>query len=49
MKILMSIKPQFVEKIRRGEKKFEFRRVLPKYQAGDKVSSTGLMFVSKNS
>lgn len=26
----MSIKPQFVEKIRRGEKKFEFRRILPK-------------------
>lgn len=32
MKILMSIKPQFVDKIRRGEKKFEFRRVLPKHQ-----------------
>ena len=32
MKILMSIKPRFVEKIRRGEKKFEFRRVLPRHQ-----------------
>ena len=32
MKILMSIKPQFVEKIRRGEKKFEFRRRLPQKQ-----------------
>ena len=32
MKILISIKPQFVEKIRRGEKKFEFRRVLPRHQ-----------------
>ena len=30
MKILLSIKPQFVEKIRQGEKKFEFRRTLPK-------------------
>lgn len=28
----MSIKPQFVEKIRRGEKKFEFRRRLPQKQ-----------------
>ena len=32
MKILMSIKPQFIEKIRRGEKTFEFRRRLPKKQ-----------------
>lgn len=32
MKILMSIKPQFIDKIRRGEKKFEFRRVLPRCQ-----------------
>ena len=30
MKILLSIKPQFVEKIKKGEKKFEFRRILPK-------------------
>ena len=30
MKILLSIKPQFVEKIKKGEKKFEFRRTLPK-------------------
>ena len=37
MKILMSIKPQFVEKIRRGEKKFEFRRVLPKHQEVDRI------------
>ena len=37
MKILMSIKPQFVEKIRRGEKKFEFRRVLPKHQEVDSI------------
>ena len=37
MKILMSIKPQFVEKIRRGEKKFEFRRVLPKHQDVDTI------------
>lgn len=37
MKILMSIKPQFIEKIRRGEKKFEFRRVLPKHQEVDTI------------
>lgn len=33
----MSIKPQFVEKIRRGEKKFEFRRVLPRHQEVDSI------------
>lgn len=33
----MSIKPQFVEKIRRGEKKFEFRRVLPRCQDVDGI------------
>ena len=33
----MSIKPQFVEKIRRGEKKFEFRRILPKRQDIDRI------------
>lgn len=37
MKILMSIKPQFIEKIRRGEKKFEFRRVLPRHQEVDTI------------
>lgn len=37
MKILMSIKPQFVEKIRRGEKMFEFRRVLPRCQEVDTI------------
>lgn len=30
MKILLSIKPEFVEKIISGEKKFEFRKKLPK-------------------
>ncbi len=30
MKILLSIKPEFVEKIVSGEKKFEFRKSLPK-------------------
>ncbi|ULJ64027.1 ASCH domain-containing protein [Wielerella bovis] len=30
MRILLSIKPEFVEKIISGEKKFEFRRKLPK-------------------
>lgn len=33
----MSIKPQFIEKIRRGEKKFEFRRVLPRHQEVDTI------------
>ena len=33
----MSIKPQFVEKIRRGEKRFEFRRVLPRCQEVDTI------------
>ena len=33
----MSIKPRFVEKIRRGEKKFEFRRVLPRCQEVDTI------------
>ena len=33
----MSIKPQFIEKIRRGEKKFEFRRVLPRCQEVDTI------------
>lgn len=37
MKILMAIKPQFIDKIRRGEKKFEFRRVLPKHQEVDSI------------
>lgn len=37
MKILMAIKPQFIEKIRRGEKKFEFRRVLPRHQEVDGI------------
>ena len=37
MIILMSIKPQFVEKIRRGEKKFEFRRVLPRHQEAGRI------------
>lgn len=30
MKVLLSIKPEFVEKIISGEKQFEFRRRLPK-------------------
>ena len=37
MKILLSIKPQFVEKIKKGEKKFEFRRVLPRCQEVDTI------------
>ena len=30
MRVLLSIKPEFVEKIMSGEKRFEFRKVLPK-------------------
>lgn len=30
MKILLSIKPEFVEKIFNGEKKFEYRKKIPK-------------------
>ena len=30
MKVLLSIKPEYAEKLLNGEKKFEFRRVLPK-------------------
>jgi predicted transcriptional regulator len=30
MKILLSIKPEFAEKILQGEKHYEFRKVLPK-------------------
>lgn len=30
MKVLLSIKPEFAEKILLGEKRFEFRKVLPK-------------------
>jgi hypothetical protein len=37
MKILLSIKPEYAEKILSGEKKFEFRRVLPKNKAIKKV------------
>lgn len=37
MKVLLSIKPEYAEKILSGEKKFEFRRVLPKNKAVKKV------------
>lgn len=37
-KILLSIKPKFAELILNGEKKYEFRRVLPaKLQTGDTI------------
>jgi predicted transcriptional regulator len=32
MKVLLSIKPEFAEKILSGEKKYEFRKILPKAQ-----------------
>lgn len=31
MKVLLSIKPEYIDKIFDGEKMFEFRRVLPKH------------------
>ena len=37
MKVLLSIKPEYAEKILSGEKKFEFCRVLPKNKAVKKV------------
>lgn len=37
MKILLSIKPKFVEKIEKGEKKYEFRRILPKKEGIDRI------------
>lgn len=37
MKVLLSIKPEYAEKILSGEKKFEFRRVLPKNKSVKKV------------
>lgn len=37
MKVLLSIKPEYAEKILSGEKKFEFRRVLPKNKSVKKA------------
>lgn len=37
MKILLSIKPQFADKILSGEKCFEFRKTLPKHSNIDTV------------
>ncbi len=34
MSVLLSIKPEFAEKIMTGEKRFEFRRVVPKRDVG---------------
>ena len=36
-KILMSIKPVYVEKILSGEKCFEYRKTLPKKSGIDKI------------
>lgn len=42
MKVLLSIKPEFADKIFSGEKKFEFRRVIFK----NKAVSTVVVYVS---
>lgn len=42
MKVLLSIKPEFAEKIFSGEKKFEFRRSIFK----DKTVKTVLVYAS---
>ncbi|ABQ54184.1 TPA: ASCH domain-containing protein [Legionella pneumophila subsp. pneumophila] len=42
MKVLLSIKPEYAEKILNGKKKFEFRKVIPK--AGAK---TVLLYATK--
>ena len=47
MKILLSIKPEYAEKILSGEKKFEFRRVLPKNKAIKKVVIYATLTIGK--
>lgn len=47
MKILLSIKPEFVEKIISGEKKFEFRKTLPKREGVTTVVVYSTMPVGK--
>ena len=47
MKILLSIKPEFVEKIISGEKKFEFRKTLPKREGITTVVVYSTMPVGK--
>ncbi|MDG6880971.1 50S ribosomal protein L22/uncharacterised domain fusion protein [Phocoenobacter uteri] len=47
MKVLLSIKPEFVEKIISGEKKFEFRKSLPKREGINSVVVYATMPVGK--
>ncbi len=47
MKILLSIKPEYAEKILSGEKRFEFRRILPKNKEVKKVVIYATMPVGK--
>ena len=47
IKVLLSIKPEYAEKILNGEKKFEFRRVLPKNKEVDKVVIYATMPIGK--
>lgn len=47
MKVLLSIKPEFVEKIISGEKKFEFRKSLPKREGITTVVVYSTMPVGK--
>lgn len=46
MKILMSIKPKYIEKIFAGEKRFEFRRVVPPIFNEDESEITIVMYSS---
>ncbi|KAA6208052.1 ASCH domain-containing protein [Avibacterium paragallinarum] len=47
MKVLLSIKPEFIEKIISGEKKFEFRKSLPKREGITTVIVYSTMPVGK--
>ncbi|PCL21320.1 hypothetical protein CPT77_03015 [Snodgrassella alvi] len=47
MKVLMSIKPEYAEKILNGDKKFEFRKILPKNRKVAKVIIYATMPVGK--
>lgn len=47
MKVLLSIKPEYAEKILNGEKKYEFRKILPKNRSVNKVIIYATMPIGK--
>ena len=47
MQVLLSIKPEYAEKILNGEKKYEFRKVLPKNKSITKVIIYATMPIGK--